>query len=139
MTSTYMNRIRTVAAAALSLGLAVSAAHALEGEISVDAEMRIGPDGSFPIVGVVPGDTAVSVNGCTGAEGWCVVRFDGRHGWVSASSIVITGFSRNRVNFDDAIIVIDVSDRTRVPDASDIVPFVVERETLRGNRVIRID
>ncbi len=142
--NTQSDRLKIAAVAAvLAMGVSMTAAQALEGAISVDSEMRIGPGAGFPVVGYVPADADVSVNGCTSGESWCVVRYDGRHGWVRAGDVIVTGISRNRNEFDDAVIVINVTDQSSGRNSTaDVIPFVVEQESRRGPsgyRVIRVD
>ena len=95
----------------LAMAMSVSAGHALDAQISADANMHIGPGADFPIVGVVPSEADVRVNGCTTGDGWCVVRHNGRHGWVNSASVAVTGISRARKKFDNPIIVINVAEQ----------------------------
>ena len=93
-----MNRYfgRTAAAGCLvglaSVCLAISGAHALDGRVSVAADMHIGPGANYPVVSSVPADVDVRINGCTNKDGWCAVRYDGRHGWVPSASACGAGW-----------------------------------------------
>lgn len=105
----------------LATGIFVSGANALDATISADAEMHIGPGADFPIVGRVPADAEVLVNGCTDGNGWCVVLHGGNHGWVARANVNVTGITRRENNFDDAIIVINVPegrDRANIRDSA---------------------
>jgi len=120
-----MNRYfgRTAAAGCLvglaSVCLAISGAHALDGRVSVAADMHIGPGANYPVVSSVPADVDVRINGCTNKDGWCAVRYDGRHGWVPSASVKLIGITRSTNKFDDAVIVIDVTRRRdRLPRRS---------------------
>lgn len=124
-------RITAIAGFAMAMALGVTAGHALEGEILNDSGMRIGPNGDFPLVGRVPKGADVDVNGCTARGGWCVVRFDGRHGWVEQANVRITGISKPADKFEDAIVVINVDAfhphgfrKRRL--GSSVVPYVVQ-------------
>jgi uncharacterized protein YgiM (DUF1202 family) len=133
-----------IAAFGLAMAMSVSAGHALDALISADANMHIGPGADFPIVGVVPNEADVRVNGCTSGEGWCVVRHNGRHGWVASASVSVTGISRSRNKFDDPIIVINVAEqpggRVFRGLGAAAVPVIVEQEgaaVRNGRRVFR--
>jgi uncharacterized protein YraI len=135
-----------LAAFALAAAMGVSAGQALDAQITADAEMHIGPNTSFPVVGSVPVETGVQVNGCTATDGWCMVRHGGRHGWVSAANVRITGITRARHKFEDAIVVISVADHyrrgihRRATEA--VVPFVIQQDGMprtSGRRVYSTD
>ena len=136
-----MNRIATPAKAiVLGFGLTIaslSGAGALDGTILEAADMHVGPEAGFPVVGNAPKDAQVLINGCTQNVGWCSVRHDGRHGWVPSASVKITGITRSTNKFDDAVIVIDVTrgQRMRRPlRSSRAVPAVGN-----GAPVLRFD
>jgi len=146
MTKFY--RLSGIAVFGLAMAMSVSAGHALDALISADSNMHIGPGANFPIVGVVPSEADVRVNGCTSGDGWCVVRHNGRHGWVASASVSVTGISRSRNKFDDPIIVINVAEqpgergfrgagrRIFRGAGSAAVPVIVEQEgaAIRGGR-----
>ena len=67
------------------------------------------------IVGSVPADTAVLINGCTGANGFCAIRHDGRHGWVPFANVDLTGITRSTNKFDDSVIVLDLTNQLPMP------------------------
>jgi uncharacterized protein YraI len=138
------------AAFVLAAIMGVSAGHALDAQITADAAMRLGPGENFPVVGSVPGDEDVRVNGCTSGAGWCVVRYDGRHGWVASTAVSLTGISRSRNKFEDPIVVITVAEQPGVRDFSRsrgrifrgagaaAVPVIVEQERAAGGNGQRV-
>ena len=52
--------------------------------VSVDLNLRAGPDTDFPVVTMIPEDLRVDVHGCVNGYAWCDVDWDGNRGWVSA-------------------------------------------------------
>lgn len=84
-------------------------ASALDGVTLNDATMRLGPAADFPLVGTVPAGEKILIDGCTEGKGWCVAQFDGRHGWIPAESVDITGITRPENKFADEIVVVDVT------------------------------
>ena len=96
-------------AASIALALiSLSPANALDGKVLQDTDMHIGPAGDFPIVGMVPADTAVLVNGCTFGEGYCAVRHDGRHGWIPSASVDLKGITRSTNRMANSVVVLDL-------------------------------
>ncbi|MBK1624441.1 MULTISPECIES: DUF1236 domain-containing protein [Afifella] len=88
----------TLAAAALAAlsttALAQSAATA-----TTDLNIRSGPGPEYPIVGYIPGEDEVTVNGCLQGSKWCTVTHEGTQGWaysdyltapISGSPVVMT-------------------------------------------------
>jgi uncharacterized protein YraI len=99
-----------IAALGLAMVMGVSAGHALEGVMTANAEMHVGPAETFPVVGFAPAETEIKINGCKYAPNWCVVRSGGKLGWVPVEKLQITGTSRRRNNFDNVIVVINVDE-----------------------------
>lgn len=50
-----------------------------------DLNMRSGPGPMYSVVGVIPADGAVSVQGCLADASWCEVSHDGMTGWAAGS------------------------------------------------------
>lgn len=48
-----------------------------------DLNLRSGPGPLFPVVGVIPADKLVTVDGCLDASSWCKVSLDGAEGWAA--------------------------------------------------------
>ena len=62
--------------------MGASAAYAETSATAVtDLNLRAGPGPQQAIVGVIPADAAVSVQGCLAENSWCQVSFDGVEGW----------------------------------------------------------
>ena len=96
--------------AALGIFLAsMTAASALDGVALNDAKMHIGPAADYPMVESIPAGTKILIDGCTEGKGWCVAQFGGRHGWIPAESVDITGITRPENKFADEIVVVDVT------------------------------
>ena len=74
---------RLVWFAALSLLLATPLlAHAADGYVTGNVNLRAGPDGQYPLIFTIPAGSAVSVQGCTSGWEWCDVIVRGNRGWV---------------------------------------------------------
>lgn len=56
---------------------------ATEASAWTDLNVRSGPGPTYQIVGVIPANGVVSVEGCLDAANWCKVSFDGTEGWAS--------------------------------------------------------
>lgn len=50
-----------------------------------DLNMRTGPGPMYSIVGVIPANGAVTVQGCLADASWCTVTYDGMSGWASGN------------------------------------------------------
>ena len=74
----------TLAALCLaSASFAVPAlAHAAEGYVTSNVNLRAGPDTSYPLIDLIPAGTTVNVQGCTQGWEWCDVIAYGNRGWV---------------------------------------------------------
>lgn len=82
--------IATFALAALAYGPAA----AIEAVTGIPVVIHVAPGAEHRIVGSVPADERVTVHGCVEARQWCLVRFEGRHGWTAAGGLEFKGFSR---------------------------------------------
>jgi uncharacterized protein YraI len=83
-----------LASAALVASLACGPAAALEAVAGTQLVMHIGPGAEHRSIATIPAETRLTVHGCSQAERWCLVRFEGRHGWVEGESLDVVGFSQ---------------------------------------------
>lgn len=71
----------------LAATLLAMAAHAQTGTGQVsawtDLNLRSGPGPGFTVMGVIPAETEVTVDGCLPASSWCQVTYNGVQGWAS--------------------------------------------------------
>lgn len=67
-------------AALLTLSFAPSAL-ALDGYVSVDLNLRAGPNTGYPAVTVIPSGAPIFVHGCLEGYGWCDVSYGDYRGW----------------------------------------------------------
>jgi uncharacterized protein YraI len=84
----------TLASAALVTLLACGSAAAVDAVTGTQLVMHVAPGAEHRSIATIPAETQVTVHGCGKAEGWCLVRFDGRLGWVEGESLNVVGFSR---------------------------------------------
>jgi uncharacterized protein YraI len=72
---------------ALALAAAISAASAMAepGVVHTTVNLREGPGTSTPVVAKIPGGSSVDVANCSGE--WCQVSFQGKSGYVIATSL----------------------------------------------------
>ncbi|QRP62781.1 SH3 domain-containing protein [Rhodanobacter sp. FDAARGOS 1247] len=86
-----MKRLARFALASLSLAslsLAVPAlAHAEDGYVTGNVNLRAGPDPGYPLIDVIPAGTEVNVQGCTEGWEWCDVIVYGNRGWVAGNYV----------------------------------------------------
>jgi len=77
--------------AVLSLAAASFAApalaHAADGYVTGNVNLRAGPDSGYPLISVIPAGTGVSVQGCTQDWEWCDVIAYGNRGWVAGNYV----------------------------------------------------
>lgn len=73
---------RTTFIAALLLTGAAQA-QTMQSTAWTDLNLRAGPGVGYPIVGVIPANTAVDVAGCLAEASWCRVMVGGVDGWAS--------------------------------------------------------
>lgn len=64
-------------------------AHAADGFTTSSTELRSGPGGEYPPVGVIESDSAVEVNGCLESWSWCDVSIGGDRGWVEGNALAL--------------------------------------------------
>lgn len=75
---------KTLLSAAVAGVLLSSAAQAAtEASAFTDLNLRAGPGPTYQIVGVIPANGVVSVEGCLDTANWCKVAYDGTEGWAS--------------------------------------------------------
>jgi len=82
-----MGRTRFAVIAGTVLLAASAALHAQNAYTTRIANLRAGPDGSYPLVGVIDAGAPVDVQGCLSDWSWCDVIFDDTRGWVYAPSL----------------------------------------------------
>lgn len=63
--------------------LSTTAQAATEAQAFTDLNLRAGPGPTYAIVGLIPAEGVVSVEGCLEAANWCKVAFQGTEGWAS--------------------------------------------------------
>ncbi|MES2845660.1 MAG: DUF1236 domain-containing protein [Pseudomonadota bacterium] len=81
---------------------AVTAQAATEATAWTDLNLRAGPGPMYEIIGVIPANAAVSVEGCTeGGSQWCRVTVDGTTGWAAGNYLTAT-FDSNVVPLTEA-------------------------------------
>lgn len=75
---------KTAASAFVAGLLSYSAASAAtEATAWTDLNLRSGPGAMYEVVGVIPAEGVVSVEGCLDAASWCQVTYEGMSGWAS--------------------------------------------------------
>jgi uncharacterized protein YraI len=82
-----MTSIRSTLLLAAFLCVIPSAALAQEAYTNRTANVRAGPDQSYPAVAQLPPGVGLQVMGCIEGYSWCDVVFGGNRGWVYAGSI----------------------------------------------------
>ncbi len=76
--------IKSILGAALAATLLSSGAYAQSTVVAAtDLNLRAGPGPQFEILGVIPVDGEVMVEGCLEAASWCKVNHAGMDGWAS--------------------------------------------------------
>lgn len=50
-----------------------------------DLNLRAGPGSMYPVIGVIPADGLVTVDGCLDASAWCKVAYGGKNGWAAGN------------------------------------------------------
>ncbi len=74
---------KSLAIATMGTLLATGAYAATEATAWTDLNLRAGPGPIYEVVGVIPTNAVVSVEGCLDRANWCKVSFDGTEGWAS--------------------------------------------------------
>src|SRR5262245_12676826 len=90
---------RSIACWALAL-LFPLAAHAYEGYVVADVNLRAGPDVDYPPITMLPAGAPVSIQGCIGGGTWCDVIAGYDRGWV-AGTYLEEAWRGNRVIVTD--------------------------------------
>ncbi len=88
------------AVAVLAGGLFSSSVSAVEGTTTADALMRVGPGDEFAEIGAVDAGSALKIHSCHTAQAWCLVRINGRSGWVPSALVKAGDFSKATSYFD---------------------------------------
>jgi uncharacterized protein YraI len=81
-----MKRMGWPVLAALCLA-APALAHAADGYVVDNVNLRAGPDPSYPLVDQLQAGTEVDVQGCTDGWEWCDVIAYGNRGWIAGNYI----------------------------------------------------
>lgn len=74
---------KTILIATVGTLLSTGAYAATEATAWTDLNLRAGPGPVYEIVGVIPADGVVAVEGCLDSANWCKVAFEGTEGWAS--------------------------------------------------------
>lgn len=74
---------KCLAIATVGTLLSTGAYAATEATAWTDLNLRAGPGPIYEVVGVIPTNGVVSVEGCLDSANWCKVSFDGTEGWAS--------------------------------------------------------
>ena len=86
-----MKRLARSTLAVLSLAAASLAfpvlAHAADGYVTGNVNLRAGPDPGYPLIDLIPAGTEVDVLGCTDGWEWCDVIAYGNRGWVAGNYV----------------------------------------------------
>lgn len=73
--------------ALFTLFAAPALAHAADGYVTANVNLRAGPDIGYPRVDTIPAGDAVNIYGCTDRWEWCDVGHRGYRGWVAGNYI----------------------------------------------------
>lgn len=79
-----MRRIRVVVLASL-LFFVPLLAHAADGFVTANVNLRAGPDVGYPLISTIPVGTQIAIQGCTDGWEWCDVVAYGNRGWIAGN------------------------------------------------------
>lgn len=79
-----MKRILYATALGFSL-FAATAAFAGQGYVTINVNLRAGPDAGYPDVAMLHAGTSVAIEGCVDGWSWCDVAYGDARGWVPAN------------------------------------------------------
>lgn len=74
---------KTLLTAAIGALLSTTAHAATEASAFTDLNLRAGPGPTYQILGVIPANGVVTVDGCLDSANWCKVIYEGTEGWAS--------------------------------------------------------
>jgi uncharacterized protein YraI len=74
---------KTLMIATVGTLLSTAAYSATEATAWTDLNLRSGPGPVYQILGVIPANGLVTVDGCLETANWCKVSYDGTEGWAS--------------------------------------------------------
>ena len=78
-----------ILAAALTFGLASTAAHAaVTGSVTTDLNLRAGPSSSTEVLATIPANGEVVIERCLETRNWCEVSYDGATGFAYGDYLV---------------------------------------------------
>lgn len=84
----YLARFALASLSLASVSLAFPAlAHAADGYVTGNVNLRAGPDAGYPLIDLIPAGTEVDVQGCTEGWEWCDVIVYGNRGWVAGNYV----------------------------------------------------
>ena len=84
----HLIRSAWVSLSLASLSLAAPAlAHAADGYVTGNVNLRAGPAPDYPLIALIPAGTEVDVQGCTEGWEWCDVIAYGNRGWVAGNYV----------------------------------------------------
>lgn len=71
-------------------------AHAADGFVTTNVNLRAGPDIGYPLISTIPAGTQIAIQGCTDGWEWCDVIAYGNRGWIDGNYLQY-GYQNQRV------------------------------------------